>query len=93
MTDWISPRLGIRFGWLAGAAESLQLFHPNGTLFSNYAEVSQKLQEVSSQLEEVSNQLENVSSQLEISLQALEQEKQRAHRLAEQLRALGITPH
>jgi len=79
MEDWISPRLAIRFGWLDTEVRTeLKLFRPDGSPFASYTEVS--------------NQLEAISSQLETALQTAEQERQRADRLAEQLRSLGIDP-
>ena len=79
MEDWISPRLAIRFGWLDTEVRTeLKLFRPDGSPFASYTEVS--------------NQLAAISSQLEIALQTAEQERQRADRLAEQLRSLGIDP-
>ena len=79
MEDWISPRLAIRFGWLdTDLKTELKLFRPDGSPFASYTEVS--------------NQLAAISSQLEIALQTAEQERQRADRLAEQLRSLGIDP-
>lgn len=82
MADWISPRLGIRFDL---SQEVLQLFRPDGVRFTSYSEISQ-------QLSETSQQLETVLQNLEVVLQDKEQERQRAQRLAERLRAMGVDP-
>ena len=90
MEDWISPRLAIRFGWSdtdlkTDPRTELKLFRPDGSPFASYTEVSNQLTAITSQLDAVSNQLET-------ALQTAEQERQRADRLAEQLRSLGIDP-
>jgi len=69
MTDWISPRLGIRF---VLSQEVLQLIRPDGVPFASYSEISQ---------------------QLKVALQQQDQERQRAERLAERLRAMGVDPN
>jgi Uma2 family endonuclease len=103
MADWISPRLGIRFDL---SQEVLQLFRPDGVRFTSYSEISQQLSETSQQLSETSQQLSETSQQLsetsqqletalqnlEVVLQDKEQERQRAQRLAERLRAMGVDP-
>ncbi len=40
ITDWISPRLGIRFDL---SQEVLQLIRPDGVPFASYSEISQQL--------------------------------------------------
>ncbi len=42
LSDWISPRLGIRFDL---SAEELQIYRPDGTKFFSYLEISQQLEE------------------------------------------------
>jgi len=69
MTDWISPRLGIRFDL---SQEVLQLIRPDGVPFASYSEISQ---------------------QLKVALQQQDQERQRAERLVERLRAMGVDPN
>ncbi|MEB3164636.1 MAG: Uma2 family endonuclease [Prochlorothrix sp.] len=89
MVGWVSPRLGITF---KGLDPDLQLLRPDGTAFTSYEAVSQQLEETSQQLEAASQQLEAASQQLEATSQQLEAERDRADRLAAQLRALGIDP-
>ena len=96
MVGWVSPRLGITF---KGLDPDLQLLRPDGTAFTSYEAVSQQLEETSQQLEAASQQLEATSQQLEAASQQLEAtsqqleaERDRADRLAAQLRALGIDP-
>lgn len=73
--NWVSPRLGIRFNW---NSEELQLYRPDGQLFTSYLEISQ--------------QLNTALEQAEQERQRAEQERQRAEKLAEHLRSLGIDP-
>jgi Uma2 family endonuclease len=61
MTDWVSPRLGIRFVLMP---DDLLIYYPNGQRFLTTVELTQQVA----------------------------QEKQRADRLAAQLRALGVEP-
>jgi Uma2 family endonuclease len=82
IAGWVSPRLGIRFDL---SEESLQLFRPDGTPFSTYAEISQQL---ATALQDV----EQERQRAEQERQRAEQERQRAERLAERLRAMGIDP-
>ena len=42
MADWVSPRLGIRFGL---SADNLDIFRPDGEPFLSYLEISQRLEE------------------------------------------------
>ena len=82
MDGWVSPRLGITFN---GLAPDLQLLRPDGSPFASYGEVNQ-------QLETLSQQLETTTQQLETTTQQLERERDRADRLAQKLRELGIDP-
>lgn len=61
LTNWTSPRLGIRFD---PTANPLEIYHPNSDRFVGFIELDDQLQ----------------------------QERQRADRLAEKLRELGINP-
>jgi Uma2 family endonuclease len=47
--NWISPKLGIRFDV---SGEELQIFHPNGEVFSNYVQTNQMLVQTNQMLAE-----------------------------------------
>lgn len=49
MVDWVSPRLGIRFGL---SADNLDLFRPDGERFLSYLEISQRFEEQRQRAEE-----------------------------------------
>ncbi len=76
MTNWVSPLLGIKFDWLAG--KELVLFRPDGEKFLSSVDLYKHLQQSKIQVWK--------------EHQRAEQESQRANRLAERLRALGIDP-
>ena len=76
MSNWVSPLLGIRFDWVAG--QELVLFRPDGQKFLSPVELDQLLQQSKIQVWQ--------------EQQRAEQERKRADRLAERLRALGIDP-
>jgi Uma2 family endonuclease len=82
INNWVSPRLGIRFDC---NGEELQLYRPDAQPFASYLEVSQQLETA---LEEAKEAKRGI---LEAEQQA-EKERQRAQRLAEHLRSLGIDP-
>lgn len=89
MAGWVSPRLGIRF---ESAADTLQLFRPDGTPFSTYAEISQQLAVAQQEAEQERQRAEQEHQRAEQERQRAEQERQRAERLAERLRAMGVDP-
>jgi hypothetical protein len=68
--------LGIRFG-LSG--EELQIYHPDGTRFLSYTEISQ-------QLEQERQRVLQAEEQLEQERQRAEAERQRAEAMEELLR-------
>jgi len=76
LSDWISPQLGIRFD-LSG--EELQIYHPDGTRFLSYTEISQ-------QLEQERQRVQQAEEQLEQERQRAEAERQRAEAMEELLR-------
>ena len=78
MNGWISPRLGIRFN----LSESvLVIYRPDGQRFLTFNEVSRRAQE--------RDEMALERDQAALELQA---ERERAERLAAQLRALGVEP-
>jgi len=76
MSNWVSPLLGIRFDWAVG--QELVLSRPDGLRFLSSVELNDRLQQANIQVWQ--------------EQQRVIQERQRADRLAERLRALGIDP-
>ncbi len=74
--EWVSPLLQVRFEWQAG--QELVLYRPNGQRFLSTLELEQKA---------------NLAQQrASLAEQIAEQDRQRANRLADRLRAMGIDP-
>ncbi len=67
MVDWVSPRLGIRFGL---SADNLDLFRPDGEPFLSYLEISQSLEEQRQRAEEAEQSLEEQRQRAEEAEQA-----------------------
>jgi len=76
LSDWVSLQLGIRFD-LSG--EELQIYHPDGTRFLSYTEISQ-------QLEQEQQRVQQAEEQLEQERQRAEAERQRAEAMEDLLR-------
>jgi hypothetical protein len=83
VSDWISPRLGIRF---VLNQDTLRVYYPDGQPFLATVELRQQAEQEKLRAEE-----EKLRADQE-KLRA-DQEKLRAERLAEQLRSLGIEPN
>jgi Uma2 family endonuclease len=73
--DWISPRLGIKFDL---SEPELQIYRPNGEIFSSFEQVSQRLETIAKTLSE---------TEYELALQVDLNQK-----LTAKLRELGIDP-
>ena len=74
MKGWISPRLGIRFEMTA----ELQLFRPDGSPFSSFAEINQMLEQSEQRVEQERQRAEQERQRAEQERQRAEQERQRA---------------
>lgn len=89
ITDWTSPRLGIR---MVSTPKTLQIYYPDGRLFVTTIELARQadaLARQAAQQQEIAQQERlRAAQQQEIA----QQERLRADRLAAQLKALGITP-
>jgi Uma2 family endonuclease len=82
MAGWVSPRLGIRFEPGGG---DLKIYGPDGRPFASYQELAHQRDELAHQRDELAHQRDELAHQREA-------ERQRAERLAAQLRALGVAP-
>jgi Uma2 family endonuclease len=99
MTDWKSPRLGIRFDM---SSEDLQLYKPDGKPFLGYDEYAQieiileetctNLGQTREQLGQAREQLGQTQYHFSNTAQKLDESKHRANSLAAKLRELGINP-
>ncbi|MGB5962799.1 MAG: Uma2 family endonuclease [Coleofasciculaceae cyanobacterium] len=96
MENWTSPRLGICFN---RSENELQLTRPDGKLFTNYVDISRRLelaeQQIDQERERADQEKERANQERERADQEREranQERERAERLAERLRAAGIDP-
>jgi Uma2 family endonuclease len=90
MQDWISPRLRIKFD--LSTPPELQIYQPNGELFSTFEQVSRELETTTRELETTTRELENISQTLSTTKQALAAEADRNLLLTAKLRELGIDP-
>jgi Uma2 family endonuclease len=82
ITNWVSPKLQIRFDT---TAKPLQIYRPDGDRFLNFIELDELLQQERQRTEQERQRAEQ-------ERQRAEQERQRAERLAERLREMGIDP-
>lgn len=96
INGWLSPRLGIRFNV---NEEGVLLYHPDGSRFRTYLEVTEQLEQSQRLAEETQRYAEQAQQQAEQAQQQVEEERRRAaleraraERLAERLRQLGEDP-
>ena len=82
LNGWISPRLGIRF---VLRPDTLEIYHPDGQPFLNSAELA-RLKHVAEERTAEEQRLRQAAEERAV------RESERAERLAERLRALGINP-
>ena len=97
MQDWTSPRLGIRFD--LNTSPELQIYRPDGELFSTFEQVShqletttRELETATRELETTTRELETISQKLSTTEQVLAAETDRNQQFAAKLRELGIDP-
>jgi Uma2 family endonuclease len=80
LLDWISPQLGIRFD-LSG--EELQIYHPDGTRFLSYTEISQQLEQERQRVQQAEEQLDQERQRAEAMEELLMQYRDRFGELPE----------
>jgi hypothetical protein len=83
MSDWVSPRLGIRFAW--GEGQELVLYRPDGQRFLTSVELEERL--VQEQ-----HRAQQAQQRAELAETALEEERRQRQALLERLRELGLNP-
>jgi Uma2 family endonuclease len=81
-SNWISPRLGIRFEM---QPDTLVVYYPDDRLFSSFVELDQLRQQTQQKLQQSQQELQQ-------SQQELQQSQHQAEKLAAKLRELGIDP-
>jgi Uma2 family endonuclease len=89
LRGWTSPRLGVRFEPSDG---DLLLFRPDGVPFRTFVEVSQQLNQVAHQRDELAHERDELAHERDELIQQRDRDRERAERLAAQLRALGLEP-
>ena len=89
VTDWGSPRLGIRF---ALTDDELAIYGPDGQRFLTTLELAAEREQARKQAEQASKQAEQERQRAEQSEAQLDAERLRSQQLAEQLRSLGVDP-
>ena len=97
LTNWVSPRLGIRFAWQLG--EELEVYNPDGSKFLSSVELAQQAKQERMQKELAQRRTEQERMQKEQERMQKEQERmqkelaqQKVEQLAAYLRSLGINP-
>jgi Uma2 family endonuclease len=83
MSDWVSPRLGIRFAW--GEGQELVLYRPDGQRFLTSVELEERLvreqqrvQTERQRAEQAQQRAEQAQQRVQMERQRAEQERQRA---------------
>lgn len=89
ITEWTSPRLGIRFDL---TADALQIYRPDGQKFVDYVELERQREQERHRAEEEHQRAEEEHQRAEAERQRAEAEHQRAERLAAYLRSTGVDP-
>jgi Uma2 family endonuclease len=90
MADWVSPRLGIRFG--STVDQELVVYYPDGRRFLTTLEQAALVQEQAAQLALERSRAELAENRAEQERDRADQERSRADQLAARLRELGLEP-
>ena len=89
ITNWVSPRLGIRF---ALGGKELQIYRPDGQRFATYIELAQAREREQQAKELAQARVEQERRRADQAEASLEEERQRVQALLAQLRERGIEP-
>jgi Uma2 family endonuclease len=89
ITDWVSPRLGVRF---VLTDETLAVYYPDGRRFLTTVELSMERDRARLQVEQERQRAEQERQRTEQERQRAEQERLAKEKLAVKLRSLGIDP-
>ncbi|MFY9222838.1 MAG: Uma2 family endonuclease [Blastocatellia bacterium] len=87
ITNWTSPRLGVRFEL---TNEKLEIYRPDGEKFLTYEELDRIAKTTQAELTKTQTQLEKTQTQLETAQAELEKERLEKERLKQKLKELGI---
>jgi Uma2 family endonuclease len=88
-SDWVSPRLGIRF---VLQPDTLEIYRPDGDRFLTYVELGQLWEQERQRAEQERQRAETAISQLEQERLQRQQEQERYQALLNNLRQQGIDP-
>ncbi len=90
MKNWTSPILQVRFEMVPG--QELKLFGPDGARFLTFQEIAEENDRLAQKAKEAESQREKAERERDEAANERDVERQRAERMAVQLRALGIEP-
>jgi Uma2 family endonuclease len=89
MNGWTSPRLGIRFDC---SGPDLHIYGPDGKRFLTFVEVEQQRKALAKERDQAAQERDQAAQERDQAAQELRVERDRAERLAAQLRSLGVEP-
>lgn len=89
LSNWVSPRLGIRF---ALQPNTLEIYRPDGDRFLTYVELGQLWERERQRAEQERQRAEQERQRAETALSQLDQEQRRYQALLDRLRQQGIDP-
>jgi len=89
ISDWVSPRLGIRF---VLQPDTLEIYRPDGDRFLTHVELGQLWEQERQRAEQERQRAETAISQLEQERLQRQQEQERYQALLNNLRQQGIDP-
>jgi Uma2 family endonuclease len=90
LNGWISPRLGIRF---VLKPDFLEIYHPDGRPFLNSVALARLEKAAEERAEQQAARAEREAARAQQEARYAAEERLRAERFAERLRALGVDPN
>jgi Uma2 family endonuclease len=97
ISNWVSPRLQVRFAWQEG--EELALYRPDGQRFLSFLELEERLlierqraEQERQRAEQQQQRAEQQQQRAEQAEAALQEERRQRQALLERLRELGVNP-